>query len=268
MRILFLGDVMGRAGREAVGRHLPQLVADFGIDFTIVNGENATHGRGLSEAHFNELKQAGADALTLGDHAFDVPETLSYIAREPTLIRPLNLPEGTPGRGAMLIAAGDRQVLVVNAQGRVFMDPIDDPFRAVEAAVAECRLGERADAIVVDFHCEATSEIAAMGRFMDGQVSAVVGTHTHVPTADARVLKGRTGFISDVGMCGDFDSVIGVEATEPVNRFLTGLRSERLEPAGGEATVCAVVIETDDRTGLCVSIEPVLRGGELTQNGD
>ncbi len=268
MRILFVGDVMGRAGRQAVTRHLPGLISEFGIDFTVVNGENATHGFGLSEAHFKTLVDAGADAVSLGDHAFDVPETRSFIEREPTLIRPVNLPEGTPGRGAMLLPAGERQVLVIAAQGRVFMDPVDDPFRAVEAAVAECPLGESADAILVDFHCEATSEITAMGRFLDGRVSAVVGTHTHVPTADARILAAGTGFISDVGMCGDFDSVIGMEAAEPVNRFVTGLKSERLTPAGGEATVCAVVIETDGKTGLCASIEPVLRGGVLGPKGN
>lgn len=268
MRILFLGDVVGRAGREAVKRHLPALVSEFGIEFSIVNGENATHGFGLSEAHFNALVEAGADAVTLGDHAFDQPETRSFIERAPTLVRPVNMAEGTPGRGAMLLPAGDKQVLVIAAQGRVFMDPIDDPFRAVEAAVAECPLSERADAILVDFHCEATSEITAMGRFMDGRASAVVGTHTHVPTADARILAAGTGFVSDVGMCGDFDSVIGMEAAEPVNRFLTGIRSERLTPASGEATVCGVVIETDEKTGLCRSIQTVLRGGALAPKGN
>jgi metallophosphoesterase (TIGR00282 family) len=267
VRILFLGDVMGKAGREAVARHLPTLKSEHGIDFTVVNGENASHGRGLTEAHFNGLKQAGADAVTLGDHAWDQRETLSFIAREPTLLRPVNMADGTPGRGAMLYEAGERQVLVINALGRVFMDPIDDPFRAVEAAIAECPLGERADAIVVDFHCEATSEIAAMGVFLDGRASLVVGTHTHVPTADARILKGGTGFMSDAGMCGDYDSIIGVDSDEPLNRFLTGVPNERFSPASGEATVCGVVVETGE-TGLCRSIEPVRAGGILALSGN
>ncbi|MEX0860155.1 MAG: TIGR00282 family metallophosphoesterase [Cucumibacter sp.] len=262
MRLLFLGDVMGKAGREAVARRLPEIVAAEGVDFTIVNGENASHGRGLTEAHFQELKEAGADAITLGDHAFDQREALSYIEREPTLLRPLNMPAGTPGRGAMLYGAGDKHVLVINALGRVFMGPIDDPFRAVEAAVAECPLGERADAIIVDFHCEATSEIGGMGVFLDGRVSLVVGTHTHIPTADARILKGGTGFMSDAGMCGDYDSIIGVEPDEPLTRFLTGIASERFTPASGEATVCGVLIETGT-DGLCRSIKAVRAGGVL-----
>lgn len=258
---------MGKAGREAVARHLPALKAAQAIDFTVVNGENASHGRGLTEAHFNALREAGADAVTLGDHAWDQRETLSFIEREPALLRPVNMAPGTPGRGAMLYAAGDRQVLVINALGRVFMDPIDDPFRAVEAAIGECPLGERADAIVVDFHCEATSEIAGMGQFLDGRVSLVVGTHTHVPTADARILKDGTGFMSDAGMCGDYDSIIGMESEEPLNRFLTGVPKERFTPASGEATVCGVIVETDDK-GLCRSIEPVRAGGILALSGN
>lgn len=266
MRILFLGDVMGRAGRNAVAERLQGLIDAHRFDFVVVNGENASHGRGLTEAHFSALKAAGADVVTLGDHAFDQRDTLSYIEREPTLIRPVNFSPHAPGRGAMLVAGRNgHQVLVVQAQGRVFMNPVDDPFGAVAAAVAEAPLGRVADAILVDFHTEATSEIQAMGQFLDGQVSLVVGTHTHIPTADQRILKGGTGLMSDAGMCGDYDSVIGMEASEPVNRFVTGIAHERFTPADGEATLSGVAIETDPKTGLCTKIFPVRLGGSLCE---
>ena len=266
MRFLFLGDVVGRSGRDAVSERLPGIIERHGIDFVIVNGENASHGRGLTEGHFNDLRSAGADVVTLGDHAFDQRDTLSYIAREPTLIRPLNMPQGTPGRGANLIESRNgHSVLVINALGRVFMDPIDDPFRAVEAAIAACPLGEQADAVIVDFHTEATSEIQAMGFFLDGRASLVVGTHTHIPTADHRILKGGTALMADAGMCGDFDSIIGVDAEEPLNRFLTGIPNGRFTPAEGEATLCGVAIETDPKTGLAQRMFPVRIGGTLAQ---
>ena len=264
MRLLFLGDVMGRAGRAAVTTRLPGLIDRFRFDFVIINGENASHGRGLTEGHFNELRDAGADVITLGDHAFDQRDTYSFIEREPVLLRPINFPEGTPGRGAMLVTGRNgHQVLVINALGRVFMNPMDDPFRAVEQAIADCPLGEVADAIVVDFHAEATSEMAGMAHFMDGRVSLVVGTHTHIPTADERILKGGTALMTDAGMCGDFDSVIGMQADEPVNRFLTGVPKERFTPAEGEATLCGVAIETDAKTGLCTQVSALRVGGVL-----
>lgn len=264
MRILFLGDVVGKAGREAVRKRLPGLIDSLKLDFTIINGENASHGRGLTESHFNDLKQAGADVVTLGDHAWDQRDTLGYIAREQSLIRPINMAEGTPGRGATLIAGRNgQQVLAVQALGRVFMNPIDDPFRAAEAAIAECPLGAMADAIIVDFHAEATSEMQGMGHFLDGRASLVVGTHTHIPTSDHRILSGGTGLMSDAGMCGDYDSIIGVEADEPLNRFLTGIPKGRFTPAEGEATLSGVMIETDAKTGLCTHIAPVRVGGTL-----
>lgn len=266
MRILFLGDVVGRAGRDAITERLPGIINEYGFDLVIINGENASHGRGLTEPHFQGLKSAGADVVTLGDHAFDQRDTISYIAREATLVRPLNMAPGTPGRGATLVEARSGQrVLVINALGRVFMGPADDPFRAVEAAVAACPLGEQADAIIVDFHTEATSEIQSMGFFLDGKVSLVVGTHTHIPTADHRILKAGTALMADAGMCGDFDSIIGVETDEPLNRFLTGISQGRFTPAEGEATLCGVAIETDARTGLATKMSPVRIGGVLAQ---
>lgn len=266
MRFLFLGDVMGRAGRDAISERLPGLVSNYGFDFVVINGENASHGRGLTEPHFRALRDAGADIITLGDHAFDQRETISFIEREPTLVRPLNYPPGTPGRGAMMVEGRNgHRVLVVNALGRVFMQPVDDPFRAVEAALAAAPLGEVVDAVIVDFHTEATSEIQAMGHFLDGRASLVVGTHTHIPTADHRILRGGTAFMADAGMCGDFDSIIGTETDEPLNRFLTGIPNGRFTPAEGEATLCGVAVETDPKTGLARKVLPVRVGGSLGQ---
>jgi len=266
MRLLFLGDVVGRSGRDGVAERLPDLIERYRFDFVVINGENASHGRGLTEGHFNGLRDAGADVVTLGDHAFDQRDTLVYIEREPTLVRPINMAQGTPGRGQTLIEGRNgHRVLVINAQGRVFMDPIDDPFRAVEAAVVACPLGEQADAIVVDFHTEATSEIQAMGHFLDGRATLVVGTHTHIPTADLRTLRGGTALMADAGMCGDYDSVIGVEYEEPLNRFLTGIPQNRFTPAEGEATLCGVAVETDPATGLCRKTFPVRIGGSLSE---
>jgi hypothetical protein len=266
MRLLFLGDVVGRSGRQGVTNRLPGLIERFKFDFVVINGENASHGRGLTEKHFEALRDAGADVVTLGDHAFDQPETLSHIAREDRLLRPLNLPEGTPGRGTGLFESrSGMRVLVIDAQGRVFMTPIDDPFRAVETAVTDCPLGEQADAIIVDMHAEATSEMYGLAHFLDGRVSLVVGTHTHIPTADQHILPGGTGVTADAGMCGDFNSVIGVKSDEPVNRFVTGLAGGRFTPAEGEATLCGVAIETDPQTGLCTSISPFRVGGILPE---
>ena len=266
MRFLFLGDVVGRSGRDAISDRLPGIIEQYKFDFVVVNGENASHGRGLTGPHFQAIKDAGADIVTLGDHAFDQRDTLSFIERETTLIRPINMPAGTPGRGAMFVEGRNgHRVLVINALGRVFMPPIDDPFRAIEAAVAACPLGEQADAIIVDFHTEATSEIQGMGHFLDGKVSLVVGTHTHIPTSDHRILKGGTALMADAGMCGDYDSVIGVEADEPLNRFLTGIATGRFTPAEGEATLSGVAIETDPRTGLVAKLSPVRVGGSLAQ---
>ncbi len=266
MRILFLGDVVGKAGRKAISERLPSLIEKLTLDFVIVNGENASHGRGLTEKHFNELIDAGADVVTLGDHAWDQKETLGYIAREQNLVRPINMAKGTAGRGATLVAAKNgSQVLVVQGLGRVFMNPIDCPFLAIEDAIAQCPLGEMADAIIVDFHVEATSEIQAMGHFLDGRASLVVGTHTHIPTADQRILKGGTALMSDAGMCGDYNSVIGVQTDEPLNRFLTGVPKERFSPAESEATLSGVVVETDDKSGLCLKVEPIRIGGSLVQ---
>jgi metallophosphoesterase (TIGR00282 family) len=266
MRVLFVGDIVGRSGRRAVRELLPGLVKDWALDCVIANGENAAGGFGITEVIYNELIDAGIDAITLGNHAWDQREALVFIERAPRLIRPVNYPRGTPGRGAALIEtrAGAR-VLIVNALGRIFMDALDDPFAAVERELAACALRTGADAVVVDMHCEASSEKQAMGYFADGRASLVVGTHTHAPTADHRVLPGGTAFITDVGMTGDYDSIIGMMKDEPMQRFLRKIATAKFEPATGPATLCAVAVETDDATGLARHVGAVRIGGRLEQ---
>ena len=237
MKILFLGDVMGRAGRRAITENLPRLRESWKLDFVVVNGENATSGMGLSGAHAKVLLEAGADCVTLGDHAFDQKDMLQFIEHEPRVIRPLNFSKASPGKGARLFTTPQgRKVLVMQALGQVFMKrPFDDPFSAVEPVFKTHPLGGQADAIIVDFHCEATSEKMAMGHWCDGRASLVVGTHTHVPTADAMILPGGTAHLSDAGMCGDYNSVIGMEKHEPLRRFITGMPKERFTPRGGRS---------------------------------
>lgn len=264
MRLLFLGDIVGRTGRNAILEALPGIREHYNLDFVIINGENAAGGFGITESILNDLIDAGADCVTLGNHAFDQKDTLVFIERHDRLIRPLNFPKGTPGRGAvMLKARNGSDVLVINAMGRVYMTELDCPFRAVDNEITACKLKQGADVIIVDFHAEATSEKVAMGHFLDGRVSAVVGTHTHIPTADAQILPGGTGFQCDAGMCGDYDSVIGVRKDIPLYRFTRGMRGARFEPAAGEATVCGTLIVTDDRTGLAQAIAPVRIGPRL-----
>lgn len=265
MKILFLGDVMGRAGRRAVTENLHKLREAWKLDFVVVNGENATSGMGLSGAHAKTLLDAGADCLTLGDHAFDQKDMLSFIANEPRVIRPLNFSKNAPGKGAQLFTAKNgRKVLVTQALGQVFMKrPYDDPFSALDQVFKTHPLGGMASAIIVDIHCEATSEKMATGHWCDGRASLVVGTHTHVPTSDAMILPKGTAYLSDAGMCGDYHSVIGMEKTEPMRRFITGMPKDRFTPANGEATLSGVYIETDDRTGRATRIVPVRQGGQL-----
>lgn len=266
MRILFIGDVVGKSGRTAIFEHLPGLIPAWKLDLVIVNGENAAGGFGITEAIYNDFIDAGADAVTLGNHAWNQKEALVFIERAPRLIRPLNYPRHTPGRGAALIdAKNGARALVINAMGRVFMEPLNDPFSAIGREIEACPLVEAADAIVVDFHGEASSEKQGMGFFCDGRVSLVVGTHTHVPTADHRILSGGTAYMTDAGMTGDYESVIGMQKDEPVRRFTTGIPSGRFEPAFGAATLSGVAVETDDKTGLAVRIAPVRLGGRLQQ---
>ena len=268
MRFAFFGDIVGRSGREGLAEHLPGLRRALDLEFVIVNAENAAAGFGITEATARDLFDAGADCLTLGNYSWDQKEALTYIVREPRLIRPLNYPAfaAAPGRGAQLFETqGGKQILVVNLLGRVFMDALDDPFAAVDKELEACPLGAVADAIVVDIHAEATSEKMAMGHFCDGRASLVVGTHSHVPTADAQILPGGTAYQTDAGACADYDSVIGNQKEEPLRRFTTRISGGRYKPAEGPATVCGVFVETDPATGLARRLEPIRIGGRLKQ---
>lgn len=266
MRVLFVGDVVGKSGRAVVSERLPGLIRKWKLDLVVINGENAAGGFGITETIYKEFVEAGADAVTLGNHAWDQKEALVFIERSPRLIRPVNYPSGTPGRGAALIEAKNgARVLVINVLGRVFMEALDDPFHAIDREITACQLGAGADAIVIDMHAETTSEKQAMGHFCDGRTSLVAGTHTHTPTADLRVLPHGTAFVSDVGMTGDYDSVIGMGKDEPLQRFLRRIPSGRFEPAVGPATLCAIAAELDAKTGLAIKTAAVRLGGSLEQ---
>jgi len=266
MNILFLGDVVGRAGREGAAAALPKLRDALKIDLAIINGESASHGFGLAPDMAQSLFAAGADVITLGNHAWDRKEIVPYMAEHPRVIRPLNFPPGTPGGGSILVELADgRRALVMNAMGRLFMDPLDCPFRLTTVELSKYKLGHSVAAIVIDFHAEATSEKMAYAHSFDGEVSLVVGTHTHCPSADHQILPGGTAFQSDAGMCGDYDSVIGMGKDIATARFWRKLPGERLNPAEGEATICGTFVQTSDATGLAVRIEPIRTGGRLSQ---
>ncbi|NKD76269.1 YmdB family metallophosphoesterase [Haematospirillum sp. H1815] len=264
MRLMYLGDVVGRAGREKACQVIPDLRRSLGLDFVAVCAENAAHGFGLTASIAQDFFASGVDALTLGNHAWDQREMIAYIDREPRILRPINYPVGTPGRGAMLYTtAAGRRVLVVQCMGRLFMDPLDDPFAAVNAELERFRLGGGVDAVIVDIHAEATSEKMALGHFCDGRASLVAGTHSHIPTADVQIFPSGTAYITDLGMCGDYDSVIGMKKDVAVSRFVRKMPTDKLSPATGDATVCGVVVQTDDRTGLAMSVHPIRIGGRL-----
>jgi metallophosphoesterase (TIGR00282 family) len=265
VRILFLGDVVGRAGRSAVIEQLPGLRRRLALDFVVVNAENAAGGFGITAEIAVDLQEAGADCLTTGNHVWDQRDVIPHIAGDPRLLRPANYPEGTPGRGATVLTAagGAKRVLVVNIMARLFMDPLDDPFAAADRALGDLAMPRDVDAILVDFHGEATSEKMALAHWLDGRASVVVGTHSHVPTADVQILPGGTAYQSDAGMCGDYDSVIGMRKETAVARFVRKMPTERLTPADGPVTLCGLFVETDDATGLARRAEPVRVGGRL-----
>lgn len=265
MRILYCGDVVGRSGRDVVLAHIGDLRRELAVDFVAVNGENAAGGFGITPQIAKDFYAAGTDAILLGNHAWDQRDIIPYIDGDPKMVRPLNYPAGTPGQGCRLFELpGGRKLVIAQVMGRLFMDPLDDPFAGIDAALKPWTLGGTANAILVDIHAEATSEKMALGHYLDGRVSLVAGTHTHVPTADAQILSGGTAYMTDVGMCGDYDSVIGMKKESPIERFRRKMPTERLGAADGEATLCAVLIETDDRTGLASSIDPVRVGGRLS----
>lgn len=266
MKIVYLGDLVGRSGRKIVADKLPEIQAKLKPDAIIVNGENAAAGFGITEKIAKELFDLGVDVISTGNHVWDQKDTKRYINTEPRMIRPINYPEGTPGKGSVIVEdKRGRGILVINAMGRVFMDPLDDPFKAVEAELNKHQLGATVKFILVDIHAEATSEKMAMGQFLDGRVSMVVGTHSHIPTADAQIFEGGTAYQTDAGMCGDYNSVIGMDKVEPINRFTKKLRGDRFSPALGDGTLCGVFVQTDDKTGLAIRIEPIRMGARLIE---
>ncbi|CAH2604666.1 2',3'-cyclic-nucleotide 2'-phosphodiesterase [Rhodovastum atsumiense] len=266
MRILFLGDVVGRTGRDAVVKRLPGLREQLRIDMAVVNAENASHGFGLSPEMARAFFAAGADVITLGNHAWDRKEIIPYIAETPRLLRPMNFPPGTPGAGSVVVVLrGGHRVLVMTVMGRLFMDALDCPFRATAVELSKHRIGVNCAAVIIDVHAEATSEKMAFGHSFDGQASLIVGTHTHCPSADHQILPGGTAFQSEVGMCGDYDSVIGMQKEVAAARFWRKMPGERLSPAEGECTLCGTFVEVDDITGLAKRIEPLRVGGRLSQ---
>jgi metallophosphoesterase (TIGR00282 family) len=265
LRLLFIGDIVGRTGRDKLLDTLPGLRTRWNLDFVVVNGENAAGGFGITEKICQEFLDAGADCVTLGNHAWDQKEALVFIDRQPRLIRPANYPAGTPGRGSNVFQAKNgASVLVMNLMGRIFMDAMDDPFAAADRELDACPLGSACDAIVIDMHAETTSEKYAMGHFADGRASLVVGTHTHVPTADTQILPGGTAYQSDAGMTGDYDSVIGMAKAEPLNRFTRKIPTGRFEPADGEATLCGTAVEIG-ANGLAQKVSAVQLGGRLRE---
>lgn len=264
MRLLICGDVMGRAGRKAVAERLPALRKALDLDFVVANGENAAGGYGITGEICQQFYAAGVDAITTGNHVWDQRETLDYIQRDLKLLRPHNYPSGTPGRGVGVYEArGGKRIVVLHVMTRLYMEALDCPFTCLAQQLETHRLGKNADLILVDIHGEATSEKMAVGHFCDGRVSAVVGTHSHVPTADAQILPSGTAYQTDLGMCGDYDSVIGMKKEPAIARFVTKLRGERLTAAEGAATLCAAFVETDDATGLAKHISPLRLGGRL-----
>ncbi|MDG6093785.1 TIGR00282 family metallophosphoesterase [Acetobacter sp. AN02] len=266
MRLLFLGDIVGRSGRDAVTTRLPELREKLRLDFVVVNAENASHGFGLSPGIARDLMAAGTDVITLGNHAWDRRDLIGEIGGLERVIRPLNFPPGTPGQGSVIVSLADgRKVLVANVMGRVFMDPMDDPFRLTQELISRHRLGVTIQAAIIDVHAEATSEKSSLASVLDGTVSLVVGTHTHTPTADHRILPGGTAYQTDAGMCGDYDSIIGMQKPAAISRFVRKMPGERLQPAEGEATVSGLMVETDDSTGLARKVAPLRLGGLLSQ---
>jgi hypothetical protein len=264
MRLLFIGDVVGRSGREVLRTELPALRERYDIDLAVVNGENAAGGFGITEAICQEFLDAGADVVTTGNHVWDQREALVFIERQNRLLRPLNFPGGAPGTGSGLFKGRNgAEILVVNAMGRVFMGDLDCPFQAIDRVLEDCKLKSGADAILIDFHAEATSEKQAFGYFVDGRASCVIGTHTHVPTADDMIMPGGTAYISDAGMTGDYDSILGMKKDEPLSRFLTRIPGGRFETTKGEATLSGVALEVDDATGFATAISPLRLGGVL-----
>jgi 2',3'-cyclic-nucleotide 2'-phosphodiesterase len=259
MKIVFIGDIVGKEARDALIKKIPDIKSKYASDVIAVNAENSAAGYGLTKKIAVQLLEAGVDVITLGNHAWDQKEMLSYIEECPKIIRALNYPEGAPGRGFYELELIDgRKIIIVQVMLRLFMGLLlDDPFSVTKKYLQKEKIGATTNAILIDMHGETTSEKNAFGQFFDGKVSAIIGTHTHIPTADAKILSGGTAYQTDVGMTGDYNSVIGMDKVNPIHGFVKGYRAEgRFFPAGEKITICGVFIETDDKTGLSIKIEP------------
>jgi len=260
MKILFIGDIVGKASRKKIKEIIPTLKSKYNTDMIIANGENATSGYGLSKKDAEELFSSGLDLLTLGNHAWDQRDMLSYIEENPKIIRALNYPDGVPGKGYYKFELlNGKKIIVVQVMLRLFMNlSLDDPFKSIIEFLQKEKLGSTCDAIIIDMHGEATSEKKAFGYYVDGQVSAVLGTHTHVPTADSVILPKGTAYQTDVGMSGDYNSIIGFDINNPIHGFVKGYRAEgRFTPATENITICGALIEIDINTGLAKNITPI-----------
>jgi metallophosphoesterase (TIGR00282 family) len=258
MKIIYCGDVVARSGREVVLENLPRLKTEYKADVVIVNVENAAHGFGVTPGICRDFLNKGADVLVTGNHFLNQREIVPYLNECKVIVRPANIPPTNPGRGYTVFELPNgRKILVLQVLGRLFMEAVDCPVQAADKILQNYTLGKNIDAILVDVHAEASSEKLSLGYYLDGRVSCVAGTHTHVPTADARVLPNGTAYITDVGMCGNYDSVLGFEPTAPINRLRRNFVGDRLTPAAGKGTLYAVMFETDDRTGLAKSIEQI-----------
>ena len=271
MRLAFFGDIVGRSGREALIDYIKNNKSKNGFDFIVVNGENAAHGFGITQSICDQLFNVGVDVITLGNHTFDQKDDLQLFDRVKNLIRPMNYTKGTPGRGFTIVEMpfSKRKIMVINLIGRLFLESNDDPFFVINEFLNQYKLGVNIDAIFVDFHAEATAEKVALARYIDGRISGLVGTHTHVPTSDAQILPKGTGYLSDCGMCGDYNSCIGMNDEAPIKRFISKVNAyARMTPATNEATVCGVVMDLDDSTGLCSKIQTIRVGGFLKEQKD
>ena len=263
MKILFFGDIFGRSGRDALIKKLPYFKEKYAPDFILANGENASHGRGISHSICNDFFSAGIDVITSGNHIFDNSDIFNFIDDEKRLLRPNNYPIDTPGNGYGIYEKNQKKILVINVMGRIFMQQLDDPFESVRKIINEKVIGKDVSAIIIDIHCEATSEKMAIGHEFDGKTSLIVGTHTHIPTADARILSNGTAFITDLGMCGDYDSIIGMDKNKALEKFKKKIPVKGIHPATGEASISCVFVELDDRTGLAKYIKQIIIGGSL-----
>ncbi len=266
MKILILGDVMGLSGRKAIKQNLPSIIKENEINFTIINGENAADdGKGITENIASEFFSLGCDVITSGNHIWDKGETLKYIEKENRLLRPANLAEGSPGKGFGIFYSKDKKykIGVINLMGNVFMRKTEDVFQVAKEISKKIIFKKNVDFLVIDFHGEITSEKMAIGHFYDGLSTCVVGTHTHVPTADTRILEKGTAYQTDIGMCGDYDSVIGMNKENSLKRFLKDSKAIKHYPSDGEGTISGIIIDANEYTGLAKKVSRIIKGGKL-----